>query len=643
MTSKLTLLLVAIVIIGVSLFILVGIPSFRGDRETTKPTTPPLEVHKTTPTTPASPPQTPVTRVVEETTTPRLEVYQKPFFTLETDSFYIAVPQGGSFSFKIRVEPWNNYSGDVELDFIGVQMYDIGVDSPMWLYDPKIVSVELEPRVIAAGGEAEVSVRISKRLPPGRYTLAISGSSGGVKNILAVPFDVYAYPSYVIVPRVDKPVAVAGEEIVIYFDVKPLGDFNRTVKLRIADYRGLEVRKFENNTGIPPFTARAVVVLSEYLWTDFQEGDSRRRPIVSNKNVYIVVEGGRNEARSVVFFGMEEIERPGFIGIITLPIRLVIGVGIGVVTGFSLGIVLPALTVNEYFVATASLFVPELVVKQVTLEEGFTSVNLDMGYFNSFLRVFSIGRDSAKKGSILLPSAEIHLSRNESIRVPFIAYTAGLKASIEAVGVYRVRSVVPPFEEKIETTKLDVDIVESGRDYVKGFIDIPGNTTFTEVYVRLVDEKGNLIDQVLLEVSYITWTRRNVLVYGSPGERIITVIPVPTPLWSPVVEENTYRYLPRITEQKGVEWIIYTSFEEVGGRGVQIKEAGPIGTDLIANVDVKPLSESTAIVIVDIAEGAPSGYYNVGVNIKSQHGVFEVARLYIVVKIQGEEIPPYRR
>ncbi len=87
---------------------------------------------------------------------------------------------------------------------------------------------------------------------------------------------------------------------------------------------------------------------------------------------------------------------------------------------------------------------------------------------------------------------------------------------------------------------------------------------------------------------------------------------------------------------------MYTDFEEVGGTMTKIEEAVYVKTASIASIDIKPLLRNLAIVIVELEKEASPGYYRVGIEISSPSGSIEIARLHILVEVQGE-IPPYKR
>jgi hypothetical protein len=475
-----------------------------------------------------------------------LPAFEEPFFTLATEGGVVglAVPQGGSFTIPVVVEGHNGFSSSVSLRALIAVDHDSDGNLDYVLGPaPDLYTARVHPDRVAPGGVGEVVVEISSGFQPGRYLLLVTGSADGFSNTIVIPFSVYRFPSYMIVPRVEEPLVRPLDEVKIWFDVIPVGPFNGTVELSISASEYVEVVDFSNNAGTPPFTATATIVVRALAtqcyavnnteepeetircdaysvdpWANFSlnpqplESASSELSFLpslgSNMNVFVIAKGSPGGSSAVVLFGMESPPRERGLfdlvatlaSVLTAPFSVAFGVLVGVAAGVATGAALiptgfhAVVAAGEVFAATASMFLPEAIARDVVSVDGIKGTVVNRaGYFDSFLRVGILG--GPREGSILLPSSSL----SSAPLIPFVAYSERSGASLEAYAVV-LKSRFLFAEEYTRIGPLDVEVIDRGEGYMVGYINASALTGRPldkgKIYLRLVDEAGRTIEIV---------------------------------------------------------------------------------------------------------------------------------------------------
>ncbi|MCE4613326.1 MAG: hypothetical protein F7C07_05795 [Desulfurococcales archaeon] len=518
-----------------------------------RPQSPAVATETYTPT-PYTTPGPVETTSVERAFTP--PSYDKPFFALSLgeDLLALAVPQGGSFTVPISVEAYNGFSSSVKLSaMIGLNYDSEGLVDFIFGEAPDYYNISVAES-LAPGEVGYVGVELSDKFPPGNYVLLVSGVSEGLYTSLAVPFTVYTYPGYMIVPRVESPLVEALKEFKVYFDVIPVGGFNETVSLELSSSPYVKVVSFQNNTGIPPFTAVATVMISKTMAQCYMVNDTETQRTYyncdyydvdpwanfslysyrSNLNVYLLAKGSPGASSAIVLFGVEETPRErglldllfALASIVALPA----GVVVGTATGFAMGLATGAMLIptgfnavvagGEVFKATFSMFLPQTVLEDVLTVDGMKGTIINRaGGFDSFVRVGVVSPE--KRGSIIIPSASISLGQDA---LPFVALSReGGGLSVEAQATFVKSRFL--FKEEYETRQLEVVVIEEGEGFVSGVVKL-GELWKEEGFVKIIlkDSEGRVLDVVQAKTPGY-WEPQNVVVHVEPGGTALVVIP----------------------------------------------------------------------------------------------------------------------
>ena len=226
--------------------------------------------------------------------------------------------------------------------------------------------------------------------------------------------------------------------------------------------------------------------------------------------------------RLVILLGNEEIRRGGLsalIEAITLPLRLVLGITIGAIVGFSYGLILPGMPVAEFFKAGLAFtgITPEVFSRPDA--RVFTSLN--SGYAETFIQAPVVAE--RKKASILLPTTNLRFSIPSSYEIPFavvVSDDVGGEIKLQVSSPRGVEAEITPARGVGEfSSTLRLNISQPG-EYI--------------LYINATSSYGELLDVVKLKVTVDDWLAVNMLekkVVVKPGEEAIIRFRIVKPDW----------------------------------------------------------------------------------------------------------------
>ncbi len=450
----------------------------------------------------------------------------------------------------------------------------------------------------------------SPKAPPGKYTVVLVARGGGLTYTVLVPFRVYAYPSYLIRPLPAEPVVRVGDWAEITLSVEPLGPFNRTVKLSARPSTGMLEVQMLGGEGVPPFNATLKVRVAEDLWARAIEEN-----VTTNSGLYVTITGTPRGPQAVVMLGLEPPPRePGLLatllGIITLPVRIVTGLTLGLIMEFAYAPILPTVPRGALLTAGLTLTLPELAATQERLPTGFEGASLSQGnHWTSFVKLGIVS--SSKPASILTPSALVPLQPGQAARVPLIIYVDNPETvEVRAWAEWQVTQIFPPMK-KTYTKPLNLSI-EAGPRMLRGFIEIPaegprGDRILVEVRDRAT---GRLLDKVVIATR--TYTPAQTLVaVARPGETL--VVPM--------------QGLPDLRRVKPIDWLTQSSPGNLtflrpqpplkpleGVAEALLYQSLPpdkmVPVEQVLSLEIKRYGNETSILLIRVRPGVEPGVYS---------------------------------
>ena len=468
-----------------------------------------------------TPTPTPTTTFLTTTTTtttaqpsPAFPPMEEPFFTVSLETVAAAIPSGGGFEASLVFEGYNGFSGRVELEVVGVWYHtsDVGVGAN--LLRPGLVNVSA-PRSVEVPVRASVKSELSGDAPLGKYSVVLTARGGGFASTVLIPFRVYAYPSYLIRPITSKPLVKAGEWTEITLRVEPIGPFNQSVSLEVKDTAwGVEAEILDGK-GVPPFNA-TLRVRVEDVWRAMEEN-------FTNTNLYVVVTGTPKGPSTIIWLGTEEVEQTSLLGtllaVLTLPVRAVAGVALGVMLEFSYGLALPMVPPGAFLEAGMTATLPELMEETLKAPAGFEGATINNA--NHWTTYLKLGVASASKpASILAAAADVYVPSGADAALPILVYVDNPSAvEVEALRVWETIKVFPP-EKEVHTAPANVTL-EQGPGVLRGFIFLPNENVGNRLVVTVRDKAtGRILDRV--EIQTHTYNPPTIIIAAArPGETVI--------------------------------------------------------------------------------------------------------------------------
>ncbi len=563
---------------------------------TTSPPSQPTQMFTTTTTTTTTTSAPPI---------PTLPLMGEPVFTASLETVG-AVPRGGSFDASLFFEGHNGFSGSVELEVAGVFYHTSHPGVGAHLLRPGLVNVSA-PGSVDVPGRASVRIDLSQEAPLGRYSVVIVARGGGYASTILIPFRVYAYPSYIIKPVPSVEVVRAGEWAEITLQVEPIGPLNQTVRLGVGDAAWGVEAEILGGEGVPPFNATLRIRVND-LWQGMSENTT------SNRNLYVVVSGSPPGPTSVIWLGLEEVKRESILGtllgVLTLPVRVITGISIGLLLEFSYGLVLPTVPTGELLAAGVRMTLPELEAQALQSPEGFQGATINRAnHWTTFLRLGVAS--SSKPASILAPAANLPIPLTDNATIPLIIYVDNpATAEVEARRVWSVIKIFPPMKET-RTGPASLTL-QQDQGRLIGFVSISGREPgqFLEITVR-DKATGRVLDKVEIKYTRGTGPPPVIVAVARPGETL--AIPVAG--------------IPDIREVEPIEWIAEGSYGNLtlikprppikpleGLAEAMIYQSIPPDKSLppgqVMDLEIRKLGNETSILLVRLKPGIEPGTYS---------------------------------
>jgi subtilisin family serine protease len=144
----------------------------------------------------------------------------EPDFTMAVSPSSVTVAPGGTATYTVTVAGVNGFAGDVSLSLAGLD-----ASQASWSFDPPVVP---------SGGTAVLTVTAGPAIPPGSYTLGISGSSGSTSHTATATLVVPAPPDFGLAASPASSTVAAGGGAAYTVGVTSLNGFAGDVALSVS-------------------------------------------------------------------------------------------------------------------------------------------------------------------------------------------------------------------------------------------------------------------------------------------------------------------------------------------------------------------------------------------------------------------------
>jgi len=383
----------------------------------------------------------------------KISLERLPYFMLSVETPYIVLPQGGEASVVLRAEPFNGYSGSVRL-FVhstwisqeqldcyarkaNVSFEDIfnregslsrGFDTLLGFDVPNPgIGITFAGQEVPVPGEARVVISVpGEGVPECTYTIVVSGiDSEGLMHSASIVLAVVKKPSYIVRPTNSSiPALKPNSKYSVEVEVVPVGDYRKVVNLSavaqvhspvIADIKARVV----NAVGVPPYRFTLEIETGVVRTPPGDQGSVIIALFDTNSDedprYRLYIEAGLAPAPEQRGGGLFSLIA-SLLEIVTLPFRLIAGLGVGLTTGAILTPFIPfGADISNGLKAGLQLFAPELLAERLAVES-YGGASIVNGWPITWVRTGLLGDNNV---SLVLPTRTIYVQCSRAVEIPF--------------------------------------------------------------------------------------------------------------------------------------------------------------------------------------------------------------------------------